>query len=79
MLLSITIATQGYIERGECPALCIATDGLLYCPPTEKPERIFDAGGGVTGKVQEDLYRWRLRDDKEIIEIIMGMVLSGRL
>jgi len=77
MLLSITIATQGYIERGECPALCIATDGLLYCSPTKKA--IFDAGGGVTGKVQEDLYRWRLRDDKEIIEIIMGMVLSGRL
>jgi len=77
MLLSITIATQGYIERGECPALCIATDGLLYCPLAKKA--IFDAGGGVTGKVQEDLYRWRLRDDKEIIEIIMGIVLSGRL
>jgi len=77
MLLSITITTQGYIERGECPALCIATDGLLYCPPTKKA--IFDAGGGVTGKVQEDLYRWRKRDDKEIIEIIMGIVLSGRL
>ena len=77
MLFSITIATQGYIERGECPALCIATDGLLYCPPISKA--IFDAGGGVTGKVQEDLYRWRKRDDKEIIEIIMGIVLSGRL
>jgi len=79
MLLSITIATQGYIERGECPTLCIATDGLLYCLPTEKPERIFDASGGVTGKVQEDLYRWRLRDDREILDIIMTIVLSGRL
>jgi len=76
MLLSLTIATQGYIERGECQTLCIATDGLLYCPPVR---RIYDSGGGVYGKVQEDLYRWRLRDDIEILEIIMGIVLSGRL
>lgn len=76
MLLSLTIATRGYIERGTCPTLCIASDGLLYCPPTPK---IFDAGGGVTGKVQEDLYRWRKRDDKEILDIIMTIVLSGRL
>ena len=76
MLFSITIATRGYIERGQCPALCIATDGLLYCPAREV---VFDAGGGVTGRVQEDLYRWRKRDDKEILDIIMIIVLSGRL
>ncbi|MBE9573955.1 MAG: hypothetical protein IMF20_02345 [Proteobacteria bacterium] len=39
----------------------------------------YDGGGGITGKVQEDLYRWRKRDDKEILDIIMTIVLSGRL
>lgn len=43
------------------------------------PLLIYDGGGGVTGRVQEDLYRWRRRDDVEILEIIMGIVLSGRL
>ena len=36
-------------------------------------------GSGVSGRVQEDLYRWRIRDDEEIIYIIMAIVLSGRL
>ena len=76
MLPSLTIATRGYVEQGVCSTLCMASDGLLYCPPKLK---IFDASGGVTGKVQEDLYRWRKRDDKEILDIIMTIVLSGRL
>ena len=49
--------------------------GVLPTPPL----LIYDGGGGVTGRVQEDLYRWRRRDDVEILEIIMGIVLSGRL
>ena len=53
----------------------------IVVPIPEEPERIFDAGGGggVHGKVQEDLYRWRLREEMEIIDIIIGIVLSGRL
>jgi hypothetical protein len=78
MLFSITIATRGHIERGLRPALCIASDGLLYRPPVTE-EIIFDSGGGVTGKVKEDLYRWRLREEEEILNIVMTIVLSGRL
>jgi hypothetical protein len=51
----------------------------IIVPVPEEPELIFDAGGGVTGRIQEDLYRWRQRDDEEIINIIMTIVLSGRL
>ena len=88
---SFTAKTSGGAgEKGEglfTALSIIATPGgrhsftakTIVIPVPEEPERIFDAGGGVTGKVQEDLYRWRLRDDKEIIEIIMGIVLSGRL
>lgn len=76
MLLSLTIATRGHIERGQRPALCIASDGLLYTPTKKK---IYDAGGGVYGRVQEDLYRWRKRDDKDMLDIIMTIVLSGSI
>lgn len=67
-------ATRGLISNNL--PLGVATDGLIYIAVISKP---YDASGGVTGKVQEDLYRWRKRDDKEILEIIMGIVLSGRL
>jgi len=52
---------------------------LLSLPGGIRRVKVFDYAGGVSGKIHEDLYRWRLRDDKEILDIIMTMVLSGRL
>ena len=74
-MIPLDAATRGLISNNL--PLGVATDGLIYIAVSAK---IFDAsGGGISGKIQEDLYRWRKRDDKEILEIIMGIVLSGRL
>jgi len=55
--------------------------GVAIPIPVPVPDAIIagGGGGGVSGRIQEDLYRWRIRDDEEIIDIIMAIVLSGRL
>ena len=72
-----------YQEFCALPVRSISLNGLplFSLPGSRRVVRVYDydGGGGITGKVQEDLYRWRKRDDKEILDIIMIMVLSGSI
>ena len=68
-MIPLDAATRGLISNNL--PLGVATDGLIYIAVSAK---IFDASGGVSGKVQEDLYRWRLRDDKELLELLYVIV-----
>jgi hypothetical protein len=93
MLNSLYAATRGLI-LGKLPLgiaaignlpLGIATDGLIYLPVSaySPPPYLSHGHGGWPDKrprwEHEEIRKRIFEDDKEILEIIMSMVLSGRL
>lgn len=73
MLESLVVGTRGLLPLGNWPTLQISMDGLIYRPtllgPPKHPRK----------KVVDGISFQRERDDREILEIIEIILMSGRL